>query len=37
MNYKIKTLGIDFPKGRRSSMHSLEPMRDSDNIPPFPA
>src|SRR5688500_17337806 len=25
MNYKIKTLGIDFPRGRRSAMQSHEP------------
>jgi two-component system, NtrC family, response regulator AtoC len=32
MNYKIKTLGIDFPKGRRSAMQMHDAaMRDSDS------
>jgi hypothetical protein len=25
MNYKIKTLGIDFPRGRRAAMQHHEP------------
>jgi DNA-binding NtrC family response regulator len=35
MNYKIKTLGIDFPKGRRAAMQTLEPSRETDS-PHFP-
>jgi DNA-binding NtrC family response regulator len=32
MNYKIKTLGIDFPRGRRAAlqMHDPAPRIDSD-------
>jgi DNA-binding NtrC family response regulator len=30
MNYKIKTLGIDFPRGRRAAMQTLEPAHDAD-------
>jgi transcriptional regulator with GAF, ATPase, and Fis domain len=33
MNYKIKTLGIDFPRGRRAAMQTLDPVRDSDSSP----
>ena len=31
MNYKIKTLGIDFPKGRRSALQLHDAIRDSDS------
>src|SRR6187431_2646037 len=36
MNYKIKTLGIDFPRGRRAAMQTHEPAGDPDT-PHFPA
>jgi len=36
MNYKIKTLGIDFPRGRRAAMHTHDLTGDPD-APHFPA
>src|SRR5688572_9840074 len=29
MNYKIKTLGIDFPRGRRATVHQAEPQGEA--------
>jgi DNA-binding NtrC family response regulator len=33
MNYKIKTLGIDFPRGRRAALQHHDPNPVSSPIP----
>jgi DNA-binding NtrC family response regulator len=35
MNYKIKTLGIDFPKGRRAALQLYDPSPRETDTPPF--
>jgi hypothetical protein len=35
INYKIKTLGIDFPRGRRAALQLHDPLSrgDADTVP----